>query len=80
MDERFTALLRSALPLCGDEPLTEDTRLWDLGMDSIAAVMLSIDIGKVFGVTLTDDDLVEETFTTPGSLWKAICAAGTPTG
>ncbi|MFL6111140.1 MAG: acyl carrier protein [Catenulispora sp.] len=72
MDERLTALLRSALPLLGDQPLTPDTPLTDLGMDSVAAVMLFMDIQKVFGVSLSDDDLVEATFATPDTLWKVI--------
>lgn len=72
MDDRLAALLRSALPLLGDQPLTPDTPLTDLGMDSVAAVLLFMDVQKVFGVSLSDDDLVGATFATPASLWDAI--------
>jgi len=72
MDQRLTDLLRSALPLLGDQPLTPDTPLTDLGMDSVAAVMLFMDVQKVFGVSMSDDDLVEATFATPATLWDAI--------
>ena len=72
MDERLADLLRSALPLLGDEPLTPDTSLADLGMDSVAAVLLFMDIRKVFGVSMSDEDLVGATFATPDTLWNAI--------
>jgi acyl carrier protein len=75
MDERFETLLRSYLPLLGDDPLTGKTQLRDLGLDSMQSVDLLFAIEDDFGVSLPDEDLNEGTFATAGSLWQAVSAA-----
>ncbi|MER5296470.1 acyl carrier protein [Streptomyces pharetrae] len=81
MDERYVNLLRSALPLLGDQPLTADTPLRDYGLDSMQSVDLLFGIEDEFGISLPDEALNEHTFATAGSLWREISAAlktGTP--
>jgi acyl carrier protein len=75
MDERFETLLRPYLPLLGDRPLTADTALRDMGLNSMQSVDLLFTIEDELSVTLPDDDLNEATFTTAGSLWRAVSAA-----
>jgi acyl carrier protein len=75
MDSRFEDLLRSYLPLLGDRPLTEDTPLRDLGLDSMQSVDLLFALEDEFGAALPDEDLNEATFATAGSLWRAVDAA-----
>lgn len=75
MDERYTKLIRSYLPLLGDAPLTEDTRLRDYGLDSMQAVNLLFAIEDDLGVSMPDEYLNETTFATAGSLWQAVTTA-----
>jgi acyl carrier protein len=74
VDEGFVELLRSFLPLLGDQPLTEDAWLRDLGLDSIQAVDLLHGIESSFGISLPDEDLTDTTFATAGRLWRAVSA------
>jgi acyl carrier protein len=80
MDERFVDLLRSYLPHLGDRPLTEDTRLRDLGMDSIRAVDLLLGIEDAFRISLPDEELTDATFATAGGLWRAVASVLASTG
>jgi acyl carrier protein len=75
LDQRFVDLLTATLPLLGEGPLTEDTRLRDAGLDSMQAVDLLFGIEDAFDVSLPDEELNETTFATAGSLWKAVCVA-----
>lgn len=75
MDERFSELLTSFLPLLGDRPLSEDARLRDLGLNSMQSIDLLFGIEDVFEISLPDEDLNDTTFETAGSLWKAVFAA-----
>jgi acyl carrier protein len=75
MDTRFTELLVPYLPVLGDRPLTDDSRLRDLGLDSVRSIDLLFDIEDVFAVTLPDEDLNDATFETVGSLWRTVSAA-----
>jgi acyl carrier protein len=75
VDPRFVALLAANLPLAGDRPLAEDTRLRDLGLDSMQAVELLFGIENTFGVALPDEELNDVTFATAGSLWRVVSAA-----
>lgn len=79
MDERFVELLRSYLPLLGTDPVDQDARLRDLGLDSIRAVDLLIGIETTFRISVPEDDLSDATFATAGTLWRAVAAlAGVP--
>jgi acyl carrier protein len=72
VDERLVELLRSFLPLIGTGPLPEEARLRDLGLDSIQAVDLLLGIEDTFQISLPDEVLNDETFTTAGGLWRVI--------
>lgn len=74
MDPRYTEVVASYLPALGDRPLTEDTNLRDLGLDSMRSIDLLFAIEDALGVTLPDEDLDGDTFETVGSLWRAISA------
>jgi acyl carrier protein len=75
VDARFTELLRPYLPVLGDRPLTEDTSLRELGLDSMHAIDLLFAIEDELDVSLPDEDLNDKTFATAGSLWRAVSAA-----
>ena len=75
MDPRFVTLLAANLPLAGDRLLAEDTRLRDLGLDSMQAVEILFGIEDTFGVSLPDEELNDVTFATAGSLWSAVSIA-----
>jgi acyl carrier protein len=76
MPEEFSAILRRHLRyLQPGEPLAPDAPLRDLGLDSMAAVTLMLDLEDEFGVTLPDSELTRHTFGTPGALWAAFEAA-----
>ncbi|MFJ8593535.1 acyl carrier protein [Streptomyces sp. NPDC093598] len=78
MNETFTHLLAPFLPYLKDQPLTEDSRLHDLGLNSMKAIDLLFTIEDELGVSLPDEDLNDATFATAGSLWNAVqrAAAG----
>jgi acyl carrier protein len=77
-DNQFEELLRSFLPyLSASEPLTEDTALRDLGLDSMAAVELLSSVEDLYGARLDDDALTLATFETPGTLWNAVATIRT---
>ena len=75
MDPRFLALLARNLPLAGERALADETRLRDLGLDSMQALELLLGIEETFGVALPDEELNEATFATAGSLWSVVLVA-----
>ncbi|MEU0008763.1 acyl carrier protein [Streptomyces sp. NPDC006314] len=75
MDARFTEMLKPFLPFLGDQPITADTPLRELGLDSMQAIELMFTLEDTFGVQLPDDALTEETFATAGNLWNAAVKA-----
>jgi acyl carrier protein len=80
MDARFTETLRPFLPFLHGDPITAETPLRELGLDSMQAIELMFALEDTFGAPLPDEALVEETFRTAGSLWAALLpAVGTAT-
>ncbi|MFD7028357.1 acyl carrier protein [Streptomyces sp. NPDC059917] len=75
MDARFAEMLKPFLPFLGDQEITPDTQLRELGLDSMQAIELMFALEDTFGVELPDEALTEETFTTAGSLWNAALGA-----
>lgn len=76
MDPNFVAILRGHLKyLPADRGLAPDAVLRELGLDSMAAVTLMLDLEDEFGVTIPDSALTAETFRTPDSLYTALTAA-----
>ena len=72
MDSRFVATVAPHLKFLGDQSLTPQSRLPDLGLDSMQAIDLLFDLEDRFGVALPDDELNDKTFATAGDLWDAI--------
>lgn len=75
MDPRFVDLLSPFLKFRNDRPITADSRLRELGLDSMKSIDLLFAIEDTFDVSLPDEDLNDTTFATAGSLWRAVDAA-----
>ncbi|ONI81626.1 phosphopantetheine-binding protein [Actinosynnema sp. ALI-1.44] len=76
MDARFTELLGKFLKFADGKPITEDSDLRALGLDSMQSIELLFAIEDTYGVSLPDDEMGDATFATAGSLWRAIATAG----
>lgn len=72
MDESYTAMLRPFLKFAGDREIRPDSRLRDLGLDSMQAIELLFAIEDTFDICLPDDRLTDATFETAGGLWRVI--------
>jgi acyl carrier protein len=69
ISRKLEAVLRPHLRfLEGNAPLTPDQPLGDLGLDSMAAVNLLLDLEQAFDVQIPDDLLSAETFETLASV------------
>ncbi|TJZ97402.1 acyl carrier protein [Actinacidiphila oryziradicis] len=68
----FGEIVRTNLELGPDVALAADSSLPDLGLDSLTAVNLSVDLEEAFGFSFPDNILIAATFTTVGSLWTAL--------
>lgn len=79
METRFTDLLTPYLPFLGDRSLDRDSRLRDLGLDSMKSIELLFAIEDAYGFSLPDEDLNDTTFATAGSLWDAVDAVRSTT-
>jgi acyl carrier protein len=72
-DQKFITILRSHLRyLSPAEELAPDTPLRELGLDSMVAVALLLDLENEFGVTLPDSSLRPETFESANHLWAEV--------
>lgn len=79
MDQRFTELLTRFLRFLDGREITPESKLWELGLDSMQSIELMFALEDTFDVALPDEDLTDATFATAGSLWNAVQAAmGTP--
>jgi acyl carrier protein len=58
--------------LHGADPLPTEKSLRELGLDSLAAVDLLLDLEQTFGVVFPDAELTEETFRTAGNVADAV--------
>lgn len=76
LDPDFVSLLRPHLKyLDAADELQPERQLKDLGLDSASSVELLFDLEDRYNTTLPDDELTEETFATPQTLWAAVCRA-----
>jgi acyl carrier protein len=69
---RFEQCLRRHLRLVMPDSINYDVELAQLGLDSMTAVALLLDIEKTFAIRFPDDMIVEGTFRTAGALKKAV--------
>jgi acyl carrier protein len=73
VDPDFVTMLRPFLKYSGDDQeFTSESRLRDLGLDSMQAIELLFAIEDCYGVTLPDEKLVDATFETAGRLWAEV--------
>lgn len=75
-DATFEAILRKRLKYL--EPgaaLPDDAALKELGLDSMQAVELLLDLEDELGIVLPDEAMTAETFATPSSLREAVAVA-----
>jgi acyl carrier protein len=68
----FEQCLRRHLRTASSVPIKYDMDLAQLGLDSMTAVAVLLDMEKTFGIRFPDDMLVEGTFRTAGNLKKAV--------
>lgn len=71
--EAFLGVLYSHLKQIGEgSTLTMESNLYVLGLDSMAAVNLLLELEETFGVVFPETFLTESTFETPMALKSAI--------
>lgn len=71
--EAFLGVLYSHLKQIGEgSALTMESNLYVLGLDSMAAVNLLLELEETFGVVFPETFLTESTFETPMALKSAI--------
>jgi len=69
----FLGILHNYLRQIGDgNALTMESNLYELGLDSMAAVNLLLELEETYGVIFPDALLTESTFETPLALKLAI--------
>lgn len=69
---RILELIGGSMPTLGSATLNEHSNLYDLGLDSTAAISLMLSIEEAFAVTFPDALLDDATFRTPASLTAAV--------
>ena len=78
---RVLHVLRPHLGLLGDDaPIPLDVRLSALGLDSLAAIQLVLDLEDEFGVAIPDDLLTTDLFADAGHLVAAVRRLVAPVG
>ena len=71
--EAFLRILRNYIKQIGEgHSLTMESNLYELGLDSMAAVNLLLELEEIYGVVFPDALLTESTFETPLALKSAI--------
>jgi acyl carrier protein len=80
VDSSFQTMLKPFLKYAGDHQITPDSRLRDLGLDSMQAIELLFAIEDTYLVSLPDEVLNDTTFATAGSLWTVIESLRVPAG
>src|SRR5205814_994285 len=69
---RFEQCLRRHLRLLKQDSIDYAAELVQLGLDSMTAVALLLDMEKTFDIRFPDDMIAEDTFRTAGGLKKAV--------
>jgi len=69
---RFEQCLRRHLRLLKQNSIDYAAELVQLGLDSMTAVALLLDMEKTFDIRFPDDMIAEDTFRTAGGLKKAV--------
>jgi acyl carrier protein len=70
------AVVRPHLKFLGAaEPLSPTQPLGESGLDSMASIDLLLDLERAFGITISDDDLTENSFATLEEIGKLVAAS-----
>ena len=69
---QFEEALRRHLRSAKTDSINYEVELAQLGLDSMTAVAVLLDMEKTFGIRFPDDMLVEGTFRTAGRLKEAV--------
>jgi acyl carrier protein len=69
---QFEEVLRRHLRSAKSDAINYDVELAQLGLDSMTAVAVLLDMEKMFGIKFPDDMLVEGTFRTARRLEEAV--------
>jgi acyl carrier protein len=73
VQQRLALIVRAHLRAVGPEsPISADTPMRDLGLDSLAAVDLLFAVEQAFEISFPDSLLTENTFATLGTLQSAV--------
>jgi len=72
VDQTFIDVLRAHLPRAEDGPLEPETRLRDLGLDSMRSIELLFAVEDAYAIVMPDERLTDDTFATAGGLWTAV--------
>jgi acyl carrier protein len=72
VNAEFTALLRPYLKYAGNQEISGDASLRDLGLDSMRAIEVLFAVEDAFGIMIPDEKLTDATFETPIALWSVI--------
>lgn len=71
--EKIYAVLRPRLRFLGDgQPIPPDENLGKLGLDSMGAIDLLLDLEQTLGIKIPDALLTAETFETASSLERTV--------
>jgi acyl carrier protein len=70
--ERYRRLLIDSTPHLEANELKLDSRLADLGVDSISLLQLIVQLEEAFDLSLPDDAFSPETFESVESLWRVV--------
>ena len=68
----FESVIREFVPFLGDDTLTPELDLYELGLDSLNTVALLIAVEDLLGVELPDSAVAPETFQCAGKLWQTL--------
>jgi acyl carrier protein len=70
---QFAALVRRHIARRDEfADLPMDASMDELGLDSVAALNLMLDLEETFGVTFPPSMYTEDTFASPTALWRAV--------
>ena len=73
--EAIAAVVRPHLKFLAAGEVLEPARdLGALGLDSMASIDLLLDLERAFGITLSDDDLTENSFANLGEIQKLLAS------
>ena len=78
-NDKLTGILRGHLRFLGEgDPLDPDASLAELGLDSLGVIDLLVEIEEAFEVTLPDELITAESFSTANHILALVDQAAAP--